>query len=287
MNYMKNVLLIGTTGYLGPKLTKQLLNDGVNVYTINRREPELKATKDFVMRDFTNEKALIEDILTSYSITTLVNLAWVGSYGKARFDKDIQMSNYTTATFLVDLLKNKDIHFINFGTISERIRNEKGEVVSEYGAAKREVTKMLCRAYKTDYKNLAQVTLGNVFGGEDKTNRFVSMILSRLMKNEDISVFSDGEQNFYPVFVNDFSSALSRIIRHKKYGDIILSGEVISMKEFLDTAKSALKSTSEITYGTVHEDTPAPFLMDDLKPDFYLSEAIQLTAEKLKEQEDY
>ena len=287
MNYMKNVLLIGTTGYLGPKLTKQLLNDGVNVYTINRREPELKATKDFVMRDFTNEKALIEDILTRYSITTLVNLAWVGSYGKARFDKDIQMSNYTTATFLVDLLKNKDIHFINFGTISERIRNEKGEVVSEYGAAKREVTKMLCRAYKTDYKNLAQVTLGNVFGGEDKTNRFVSMILSRLMKNEDISVFSDGEQNFYPVFVNDFSSALSRIIRHKKYGGIILSGEVISMKEFLDTAKSALKSTSEITYGAVHEDTPAPFSIDDLKPDFYLSEAIQLTAEKLKEQEDY
>lgn len=287
MNYMKNVLLIGTTGYLGPKLTKQLLNDGVNVYTINRREPELKATKDFVMRDFTNEKALIEDILTKYSITTLVNLAWVGSYGKARFDKDIQMSNYTTATFLVDLLKNKDIHFINFGTISERIRNEKGEVVSEYGAAKREVTKMLCRAYKTDYKNLAQVTLGNVFGGEDKTNRFVSMILSRLMKNEDISVFSDGEQNFYPVFVNDFSSALSRIIRHKKYGGIILSGEVISMKEFLDTAKSALKSTSEITYGAVHEDTPAPFSIDDLKPDFYLSEAIQLTAEKLKEQEDY
>ena len=287
MNYMKNVLLIGTTGYLGPKLTKQLLNDGVNVYTINRREPELKATKDFVMRDFTNEKALIEDILTRYSITTLVNLAWVGSYGKARFDKDIQMSNYTTATFLVDLLKNKDIHFINFGTISERIRNEKGEVVSEYGAAKREVTKMLCRAYKSDYKNLAQVTLGNVFGGEDKTNRFVSMILSRLMKNEDISVFSDGEQNFYPVFVNDFSSALSRIIRHKKYGGIILSGEVISMKEFLDTAKSALKSTSEITYGAVHEDTPAPFSIDDLKPDFYLSEAIQLTAEKLKEQEDY
>ena len=287
MNYMKNVLLIGTTGYLGPKLTKQLLNDGVNVYTINRREPELKATKDFVMRDFTNEKALIEDILTKYSITTLVNLAWVGSYGKARFDKDIQMSNYTTATFLVDLLKNKDIHFINFGTISERIRNEKGEVVSEYGAAKREVTKMLCRAYKTDYKNLAQVTLGNVFGGEDKTNRFVSMILSRLMKNEDISVFSDGEQNFYPVFVNDFSSALSRIIRHKKYGGIILSGEVISMKEFLDTAKSALKSTSEITYGAVHEDTPAPFSIDDLKPDFYLSEAIQLTAEKLKEQEYY
>ena len=146
---------------------------------------------------------------------------------------------------------------------------------------------MLCRAYKTDYKNLAQVTLGNVFGGEDKTNRFVSMILSRLMKNEDISVFSDGEQNFYPVFVNDFSSALSRIIRHKKYGGIILSGEVISMKEFLDTAKSALKSTSEITYGAVHEDTPAPFSIDDLKPDFYLSEAIQLTAEKLKEQEYY
>lgn len=287
--YPKGVLLFGSTGYLGPKLTETLISDGLNVYTVNRSTPTIKTIKDLTFPDFTQEYNSLVNLIKEEGIDTIVNLTWKGSYGDDRFDRELQLSNLKNVEFLIKLSKDLNLGLINFGTVSQLITAADGTTpVSEYGNAKREVSRLLARTFTNASGNKEQsleIILGNVYGGEDLTNRFVSMTLSKLANDEPLSINSNGEQDFYPTFIKDFTETVSSLIRKGESGVYLLSREVIPMKEFLITAKKVLNSKSVITFGKVIETSPNWVHNEAVKSRFDLEETISLTTKSLQEQE--
>ena len=154
--YPKGVLLFGSTGYLGPKLTETLISDGLNVYTVNRSTPTIKTIKDLTFPDFTQEYSSLVNLIKEEGIDTIVNLTWKGSYGDERFDRELQLSNLKNVEFLIKLSKDLNLGLINFGTVSQLITAADGTTpVSEYGNAKREVSRLLARTFTNASGNKA------------------------------------------------------------------------------------------------------------------------------------
>lgn len=280
---MKNTLIIGTTGYLGPAIIEYMKNEGLTVFTVNRKQPKVTSDGDFIIENIVSTPEKIETIIAKNNITTVLNLAWVGSYGDARFDSDLQMSNLKLTKTLVQLAAKYKFHLITTGTISEFILNENNEQVSDYAKAKSIIHEYIHQQAKIHEFNYTWAVLGNVFGGYDITNRFVSNTINKLTNNEDITINTNGEQLFYPLFLNDLKRFLSLIIRHEILGEVILSDSPLMLKDFVLLAKNVLKSESSITFGDKTELT-VDLDIDNKKfvTDYNLPEAIKLTRKSLE-----
>lgn len=281
---MKNTLIIGTTGYLGPAIVNYMMAEGLPVFTVNRREPEVLSCGDFVISDIVATPEELESIIILNNITTVLNLAWIGSYGDSRFDAKLQRSNMNLTKVLVTLAAKYKFHLITTGTVSETILNDKLEPVSEYAKAKLFIHNYIRTEADANDFDYTWATLGNVFGGNDRTNRFVSFALNKLTNNESISINTDGNQLFYPLFISDLSRFLSLIIRRKMTGELVLSDNPLTLKEFIEKSKEVLGSDSAIKFGEAKESTVQLELNDKaFKPDYNIEEAIALSQKALEE----
>lgn len=280
---MKNTLIIGTTGYLGPAIIEYMKNEGLTVFTVNRRQPEVTSDGDFIIESIVETPDKLEKIIVKNNITTIVNLAWVGSYGDARFDSKLQMSNLQLTKVLVSLASKYKFHLITTGTISEFIMNNNNEPVSEYAKAKAIIHDYVHQQSKIHEFPYTWAVLGNVFGGHDTTNRFVSNTIEKLTNNETISINTNGEQLFYPLFINDLKRFLSIIIRHELLGERILSDSPIMLKDFVLKSKELINSQSKVNFGEKVELT-AKISVDKSTfcPDYSIYEAIKLTRKALE-----
>lgn len=280
---MKNTLIIGTTGYLGPAIIEYMKNEGLTVFTVNRRQPEVTSDGDFIIESIVETPDKLEKIIVKNNITTIVNLAWVGSYGDARFDSKLQMSNLQLTKVLVSLASKYKFHLITTGTISEFIMNNNNEQVSEYAKAKAIIHDYVHQQSKIHEFPYTWAVFGNVFGGHDTTNRFVSNTIEKLTNNETISINTNGEQLFYPLFINDLKRFLSIIIRHELLGERILSDSPIMLKDFVLKSKELINSQSKVNFGEKVELT-AKISVDKSTfcPDYSIDEAIKLTRKALE-----
>lgn len=258
----KKVLIIGSTGYLGSYLEEELSKKGHNVINVNRRDASLH-NKNFVIQDITNQKGFFESLIYEEKVDVIINLAWVGSYGDARFDIDTQLSNLKLNDYLVSISNKYNIHLISTGTISEYITNELGDPVSEYGIAKRKAHDLFDFANEYGKGKFTWLVLGNIFGGEDKTNRFVVTMTTKLLNNENLEIGTNGNQLFYSGHRTHLLEMIHSVITNEKTGSLLVSEQSTSLKDFLLTLKEEINSKSTISFGDKVETVPdVDFLRD-------------------------
>ncbi|WP_167511421.1 NAD-dependent epimerase/dehydratase family protein [Pseudobutyrivibrio xylanivorans] len=271
------VVVTGAAGFAGYSLTKALLDKGYDVYTIlrpgskhNERFNDIAGNIHPVELDCDDFDQIAEKVAVDCDV--FYHLAWFGG----RDDFEGQNANITyTIKALESAAKLNCKRFVGIGSqaeygvcsglISEDIMPAP---VNAYGAAK--VAGMYLTKRRAEQLGIQWVwgRIFSLYGDFEPSGRMLPDLLRKLSTNEEVSL-SSCEQNWDYLHVKDAADLIVALGEKGHAGEIynIANGDYKPLKQFVEEAKTVLKSESTINYGN----RPDPFI--SLQPDMSKTKA--------------
>ena len=234
-----NIILIGSTGYLGSKLLKKLEEEKHNILCTIRNHSFLNK-KNYVYVDdqhFFNKLNIFNSDLLIYTacVYEKSNTSYI----------DIINSNFLFPLNLLNKVKTKT--FLYIGTSLEKFTNQYSlskHQFAEYG-----------KYYSSNINNINffNIKLESFYGKDEPNDRFISNIINKLQNNEDINL-TIGTQIRDFIYIDDVINGINSIIKSnlKGYYDIPLgTGEGISIRNLVEYLKNILNSKSKLNFGAI------------------------------------
>ena len=250
MNFKKNILIVGGTGFIGYHLASRFLKKGWQVVSISTKKPinSRKLLKvEYILCDITKKKLLKKKIQKSF--TYVVNLGgYVDHSNKIKTYK----SHYIGCKNLTEIfLKMKPKAFVQMGSSVEygnvkspQKENDKCNPKSIYGRAKLLSTIYLTNLFKKKNFPSTILRLYLAYGAKQDLNRFLPIIIDGCVKNKQFPC-SSGNQFRDFVHVSDVVNAILKSLKSKKAkGQIINigSGNPRKIKNIIEYVKNFLKA---------------------------------------------
>lgn len=271
---MTTILVTGDTGFIGNALVRELLHEGHRVIGVSR---STNVDEDLSTNSAYKHIASAVSSLTANKvgepIDALIDLAWAGSMGAARGDKDLQRLNVQNALKNVDLAASlNSIVYIGVGTITELTALAADAVegpATTYGLAKNlahQETKK--RATDLELEHI-WIRLGNTYSEDDASGRFLNSTLEKLGNNEEVTLMT-GNQPFDFIHLSDAVRAILQVAVNGENGETyyVGNGDVATIEEFVAVAYATLGSYSKVnsthveTLGLTAEDLSNESLRD-------------------------
>lgn len=259
-----NILLTGSTGFIGSALLKCFLGEGNRVFCIIRPESRniAKIPVDnqdcVIIKSHFNDFEKIKEQIDR-KIDAVYHLAWEGIRSKDRENEQLQSTNYDNSLALMNLAINLKVSkFIGIGSqaeygIKENIDdNTEENPLSFYGVYKQKTHYVLSDlARKNDIK-FYWARVFSVYGLGDDCNSLIMKCIAGMLKNEDISL-THATQKWDYLHIDDLVSALNSFILYDvqpgRYN--IAEGNSRPLKDYIETIKEVTHSTSNLLYGVI------------------------------------
>ena len=254
------IVILGSTGYLGCKLTKKLILNH-DVLCLKLAHDDAQGLKD--VKDRIN----IMNIDDFYSIDepfdVLINLSCRYGQDGVR-DIDIFQSNLfaplNVFTKALDLKIKKHI------TIDTSLP----EYLNVYSMSKKkyaDIIKWYVKKTADDKLAVVNVILENYYGKDEPANRFIPSTIIKLKNNEDIDL-TEGNQKRDWIYVDDVIDALVQLIENNDingYIDCPLgTGENVEIRTVIEYLKKICKSSSKLNFGSIQKREGEPDTCADI-----------------------
>jgi nucleoside-diphosphate-sugar epimerase len=237
---LKNILIIGGTGFIGYHLAKKCLRKNFKVTSISKNQPKkirfLKKVK-YIICDINNKKILTK---INNNFDYVVNL---GGYVDHKNKQETYRSHYLGLKRLTKIfIKKKIKKFIQIGSSMEygRVKSPQKENFkcypeSIYAISKFLSTKHLITLYKKKNFPAVILRLYQVYGPNQDKNRLIPIIIDSCKNNKSFPC-SSGVQLRDFLFVDDLIDAILRCLDRKVEGKIIniASGKIIQVKKIIN-----------------------------------------------------
>lgn len=205
---MSNILITGTTGFLGKNLLERVIEDN-NVWCVHRNDSIVKEEVEEFNPDYIYHFAA-----EIYDDSKMIDSNILLTYNLLEATKDISFKA-----------------FVNVGSSSEyglkkNPMNESDVLVPRtmYEATKGSAT-LLCQAYATIYdKPIVTVRPFSVYGNHEKDHRFIPTLFKSFIEKTPMSI-SPGVHDF--IYIDDFIDAVLLISKSESSrikGDIVNIG---------------------------------------------------------------
>lgn len=260
---MKKVIVSGANGFVGGALTKELVNQGIEVVALdmeghnnNLPDSDLVTFYPFSL----DNAAELKERLKERDFDTFYHFAWAGSAGAARADTALQLQN---AQWTVDCLRlAKDLgcdRFVNAGSIME-LETMKAVFTAEnkpglgyiYGSGKL-VAHAMCKSVAADIGiDLVWAMITNAYGVGEKSPRMVNTTIQKCIRGE-APQFTAGTQNYDFVYIDDVARAFYLIGKNgKPFCEYLIgSSNAKPLKEFLLEMKEAIAPELDFVFGDI------------------------------------
>jgi nucleoside-diphosphate-sugar epimerase len=237
---LKNILIIGGTGFIGYHLAKKCLKKNFKVTSVSKNRPKkirfLKKVK-YIICDINNKK-ILKKIDNNFDY--VVNL---GGYVDHKNKQETYRSHYLGLKKLTKIfIKKKIKKFIQIGSSMEygRVKSPQKENFncypeSIYAISKFLSTKHLITLYKKKKFPAVILRLYQVYGPNQDKNRLIPIIIDSCKNNKSFPC-SSGVQLRDFLFVDDLIDAILRCLDKKVEGKIINigSGKIIQVKKIIN-----------------------------------------------------
>lgn len=266
---MNNILFIGGAGFIGSNLIKSF-TDKTN-YSIFVLEPPYANTLRLSMyndkisllkgliSDFESLKKHIEDNKINKIVHLVSNLI-PGS----NFDdyKSEQENIIFPSIELINFCSEKNIKFIYFssgGTIYGNSQKEKFnekdalEPISYYGLSKQIIENNILFSHRTKKLNYLIIRPSNPFGPGQSiyaNQGFIAIAIGKIIKNEPISIWGDGNSMRDYLYIDDLSNAFFELIDNNISNEIINigSGQGYSINDIIVLLKNTVNKNFTVNY---------------------------------------
>tara|TARA_B100001173_G_C15997653_1_gene551905 strand:+ start:868 stop:1731 length:864 start_codon:yes stop_codon:yes gene_type:complete len=271
---MKNVVVIGGSGFLGSEVVNQLLfkNYKVTIFDINKPKFSHKNLK-FIKGDILDNKKLENVIKNKFYVYNFAGIADL-DYGTSQPIKSVEQNILATVNMLNFCSKHKIKRYIYASTIY--VYSEKGGF---YRCSKQAAENYIEEFFKKFKLNYTILRYGSLYGPDAGKNNGLSKIILNSLKNKKI--LYEGSPNTIREYIHVNDAARSSVkILDKKFANksIILQGEhPMHMKDLLKTISEILGykkiSFKKVQNENHYEQTPysyTPKLGIKYKPDTYV-----------------
>lgn len=258
---MKKVIITGATGMIGIALANYLLENNIEITAIIRENSNRKnnlpqnSKLKIVECNLNNLKSLN---LEENDYDAFFHLAWDGTFGDARDNKEKQMLNVEFTNDAVKLAKKCGCKvFVGAGSQAEfgRVDGIIDEMVipnpeTEYGKAKLQAGIESRKLANTlDLKHI-WTRIFSVYGPYDGENTMVMTSIREMIKGNSPD-YTKGEQNWDYLYCKDVAKALCLLsmngIKDKTY--CVASGKTKKLYEYIKIIKNCINPNIELKLG--------------------------------------
>ena len=224
---MKNILLTGSTGFIGSELLKYLSNYN-KVYITVRKKYKINLNNKNINKIYFNSYKNLSYKIKKLKIDTVVHCAthYVKNH-KFEDIKELSESNILFGNIILENLKVMRVKkFVNFSTVWENYDGKKDNCYNLYSAYKAGFGKIIS-FYKKENKNIKflNLVISDTFGLRDKRKKLVNLLKTNYKRNLVTKVIS---KNLYINLLNvkDIVSAIKLILKKNyKSGTYILKNK--------------------------------------------------------------
>ena len=217
---MKNILLTGSTGFIGSELLKYLSNYN-KVYITVRKKYKINLNNKNINKIYFNSYKNLRYKIKKLKIDTVVHCAT--HYVKNHKFEDIKKLSESNILFGNIILENLKImrvkKFVNFSTVWENYDGKKDNCYNLYSAYKAGFGKVIS-FYKKENKNIKflNLVISDTFGLRDKRKKLVNLLKTNYKRNLVTKVIS---KNLYINLLNvkDIVSAVKLILKKNYKSD--------------------------------------------------------------------
>lgn len=217
---MKNILLTGSTGFIGSELLKYLSNYN-KVYITVRKKYKINSNNKNINKIYFNSHKNLSYKIKKLKIDTVVHCAT--HYVKNHNFEDIKELSESNILFGNIILENLKImrvkKFVNFSTVWENYDGKKDNCYNLYSAYKAGFGKIIS-FYKKENKNIKflNLVISDTFGLRDKRKKLVNLLKTNYKRNLVTKVIS---KNLYINLLNvkDIVSAIKLILKKNYKSD--------------------------------------------------------------------
>lgn len=282
----KTVIVSGPTGAVGMALIQKCIKEKINVVALVRKNSKRKAQlgKYPLLRIVEADLDELDKIDLGIKAEAFFHLAWAGTYGEERNNKELQISNIENTLKAVRLAKKHGCTvFVGTGSQAEYGKkdcaikpNDSTNPETAYGVAKLcacQMSRLLCE--ELGMKHI-WARLFSVYGPYDRSETMVQSVLKKMIENKKV-LLTPGEQQWDYIFSEDVAEILWRLSIQGKHGKIycVGSGKVKPLREYVEDMKKCAQSKSPLVYGAIpYMDKQVMYLqadIEDLKKDIEYS----------------
>lgn len=263
---MSKILVTGGAGFIGSNLVDRLVEEGHEVIVLDNlssgSKENLNKKAKFIETDIT-KKTEIAEIFKNEKPEIVFHLAAQASvvHSVANPSEDININLIGTVNLLKAAVDNDCKNFIFsstggaiYGEGVERPTPEsaKEQPVSPYGINKL-AAEFFVKFFQAN-SNMQSVILryANVYGPRQNSKGeagVVAIFATRMLQNDSVSIFGDGDQTRDYVYVGDIVEANVAALNARQSGTYnIATGKETTVNELARIIKENLNSQSEINY---------------------------------------
>lgn len=262
------VIVLGSTGYLGSRVVKKLVELHHHVLCLTREESRIDCLLDVMDRievcRINDLHGYLEENAGKYDC--FFNAACKYEKNEVQ-DIDIMEANlYVPIKVFLECLNHNVKKYITVGTGLPQEFNV-------YTVSKRKYAEIgnwysnRCQA-KGRSIQFCNVELENFYGKDEPENRFIADIIKKLKRNEKI-LLTEGSQKRDFIFIDDVVRILAELIQKEDlpcYMDLPLgTGTGVPIREIITYLKELTNSESELCFGAVPKRLFEPDSWADLK----------------------
>jgi nucleoside-diphosphate-sugar epimerase len=255
---MKNLLLAGSTGYLGKHVLLHFLNEGYQISIIVNSK-----TKLYKIEYAINKVNIIniEDFdfiekINKWKFDVFINAAV--DYGYSSKNSSVLNCNVLQPLMIIDSLVDKEnLVVITFDSFYSKNKFYDEIMQSRYTLSKKHLKEWLKFENKTSSMTTFILQLEHVIGPNESLDKFNGWIIDRLKSAPSIIELSDGQQIRDFILIFDILTAISLLINNssKYIGENILinvgSGRGHTIKEFVELLHKKIKSNAILNFGAL------------------------------------
>ncbi|MCA9733244.1 MAG: NAD-dependent epimerase/dehydratase [Deferribacteres bacterium] len=264
------IAVLGASGFAGDHICESLLEKGYTVHAYSQAKPKvLKNHRDYTFFELdVNNAHSLEGALQYDCIVNATG--FVGGVGyNAKNHQQMETSNFLLMKSAADLAYEQARYFIQISSacvyaneVSEGAREDEGFIGLPdaanhgYGVGKRkgeEYTKLL---FAGQSHACTIVRPYNLYGpGDDFSDKahVIPALINKLLFDEDVHVWGNGDQVREFVFVKDFAECIASIVEKQPKGILNISGgkdQAISIRELVTMLESIIQSGKKISFDT-------------------------------------
>ena len=260
---MKTIFITGATSFIGLYLIEELLKDNFNIVAIVRENSD----KIKLLPKSNNLKVVELNIENIEKLPNIIDdkcdvfyhLAWNGTRGITRDDKDLQESNYIYSVNALKTAINMQAKvFISAGSQAEyglnidEVSEETKELpVTEYGKAKLKFCHYAIDYCKKENVRFIEPRFFSLYGYGDFENTLIISTINKMLKNEDVNL-TECIQLWNFLHIKDAVNALILLQKSNCSGVYNFGSEDTRvLKEFIYEMYELTNSKSNLNFGTV------------------------------------
>lgn len=262
---MNNVIVNGTTGFIGRNLVNYMINKNVNVFVLSRdKEKTIDLFGDkvtIIEYDSENYPGINSDIINC-QVDAFYNLAWEGVSPEHKNNINIQINNIFRSLHAAEFAKKVGCKlFISAGTVAEYVFSKDVMDLTEqqtpndmYGAAKVSCHYFLDVYTRNNSLPFIWCIIPSAYGEGRENNNIITYTIKTLLENNE-PVYGNLEQMWDFLYVEEISKALYLIgekgISGKVYG--IGSGVYKPLKDYITTIRNIINPNLKLRIGEVKQ----------------------------------